>query len=150
GEIRVEVQDPSGAAMQASGRLENLQSGATRSFQTDANGKVTLGELSFGRYRLEVSGQGFVTQSLMVDVQSSTPVSRTIAMAIGVEAARVDVVAATPLAGSDLSPLEIPAPVQTASQEDLNNSGALEFSQFLNRRFSGVNINENQGNPFQP
>jgi hypothetical protein len=28
GEIRLEVKDPSGAAMQASGRLENLQSGA--------------------------------------------------------------------------------------------------------------------------
>src|SRR5262249_15520035 len=78
GEIWLEVKDPSGAAMLASGRLENLQSGATRSFQTDANGKFTLGELSLGRYRLEVSGQGFVTQSLMVDVQSSAPVSRTI------------------------------------------------------------------------
>jgi len=150
GEIRLEVKDPSGAAMQASGRLENLQSGAARSFQTDANGKLTFAELSVGRYRLEVSGQGFVTQSLLVDVQSSTPVSRTITMAIGVESARVDVIAATPLAGSNLSLQEMPGPVQTATAEDLNNSGSLDLSNFLNRRLSGVNINENQENPFQP
>src|SRR5215831_11610702 len=97
GEIRLEVIDPSGAAMKASGRLENLQTGASRSFKTDANGKFTLGDLTFGRYRLEVSGQGFANQSLLVDVQSDNPVSRTITMALGVESARVDVVTATPL-----------------------------------------------------
>jgi hypothetical protein len=43
GEIRLEVKDPSGAAMQASGRLENLQTGASRSFQTDGNGNSGLG-----------------------------------------------------------------------------------------------------------
>src|SRR5215471_14086807 len=103
GEIRLEVVDPSGAAMQASGRLENLQSGAARSFRTDTNGKFTLGNLSFGRYRLELFGQGFTTQSLAVDVESDNPVTRTITMVLGVETARVDVVAATPLAGSNLS-----------------------------------------------
>jgi outer membrane receptor protein involved in Fe transport len=150
GEIRLEIKDPSGAAMQASGKLKNLQTGASRSFQTDANGKFTLGDLSFSRYRLEVSGQGFATQSFLVDVQSNAPVSRTITMAIGVESARVDVVAATPLAGSNLSLQEMPGPVQTASAEDLNNSGSLDLSNFLNQRLSGVNINENQENPFQP
>src|SRR6516164_2887796 len=70
GEIRLEVKDPSGAAMRASGRLENLQSGAARSFQTDANGKLTLADLSYGRYRLEISGPGFAAQSLLVDVES--------------------------------------------------------------------------------
>jgi outer membrane receptor protein involved in Fe transport len=150
GEIRLEVRDPSGAAMQASGRVENLQSGVSRSFQTDANGKRTLGDLSFGRYRLEISGQGFATQSLLIDVQSNNPVSRTVTMAIGVESARVDVIAVTPLAGSNLSLQEIPGPVQTATGQDLNNSSSLDLSDFLNRRLSGVNINENQENPFQP
>ena len=149
GEIRVEVKDPSGAAMQASGRLDNLQTGASRSFQTDGNGKFTLGDLAFGRYRLEVSGPGFSTRSLLVDVQSTKPVTRTITMALGVESARVDVVAATPLAGSGLSLQEMPGPVQTATGQDLSNSGSLDLSDFLNRRLSGVNINENQENPFQ-
>jgi outer membrane receptor protein involved in Fe transport len=150
GEIRLEVKDPSGAAMQVSGRLENLRTGTSRSFQTGSNGKFTLGGLSFGRYRLEVSGPGFATRSLLVDVQSNNPISRTITMALGVESARVDVVASTPLAGSNLSLQEMAGPVQTATGQDLNNSGSLDLSDFLNRRLNGVNINENQENPFQP
>jgi hypothetical protein len=150
GEVRVEVKDPSGAVMQASGRLQNLQTGTARSFETDANGTYTLGNLSYGRYRLEVARQGFTTQSLLVDVQSGTPISRTISMALGTASATVDVVATTPLAGSELALREIPAPVQAATQQDLQNSSALDLSDLLNRRLSAVNVNENQENPFQP
>src|SRR5215471_18843128 len=71
GEIRLEVKDPSGAPMQASGRLENLQTGAKRSFQTHINGAITLGSLSSGHYRFEISSKGFATQSLLEDVESS-------------------------------------------------------------------------------
>ena len=49
GEIRVEIKDPSGAAMQAAGKL------GTRSFETDAQGVFTFSNLAPGRYRLEVS-----------------------------------------------------------------------------------------------
>ena len=135
--------------MQASGRLESLQGGAGRRFRTGADGSITLGAIRYGPYRLEISKPGFATQSLLVDVQSSL-VTRTVTLALGMESARVDVAAATPLAGSDLSLQEIPAPVQTATRQDLNNSGALDLSDFLNRRLSGVNMNENQENPFQP
>jgi hypothetical protein len=131
GELRLEVKDPSGAAMRASGTLQSLQTGASRPFQTDANGKFTLGDLSFGRYRLAVSGQGFVTQPLLVDVQSNDPISRTITMALGVESARIDVVETTPLPGSNLSLQEIPGPVQTATVQDLENSGSQGSFGFL-------------------
>jgi outer membrane cobalamin receptor len=60
------------------------------------------------------------------------------------------VVATTPLQGSGLSLRETPAPVQAATQQDIDTSGALDLSDLLNRRLSGVNINENQENPFQP
>src|SRR5271163_3299722 len=70
GEIRLQVKDPSGAAMQASGKLESLSGGAQRSFQTDAQGVFSLGNLPFGRYRLEVSKSGFATQSVVIDVRS--------------------------------------------------------------------------------
>src|SRR5580704_7492150 len=103
GELHIEVKDPSGAAMQVSGRLENLQTGAARSFRTDPSGKFTVSNLGLGRYRLELSRGGFATQSVDVDVESGTPVARTITMALGVANARVDVVAATPLAGADLT-----------------------------------------------
>lgn len=56
----------------------------------------------------------------------------------------------TPLPGVDLTLDKIPAPVQTAIARDLENSGALDLSNFLNRRINGVYVNEVQGNPFQP
>jgi len=42
GEIRLQVKDPSGVPMQASGRLENLAGGVARDFQTDSQGMVVL------------------------------------------------------------------------------------------------------------
>ena len=148
GEIRVEVKDPSGAAMQASVHLAG--SGADRRFQTDAQGAYTFSNLSSGRYRLEVSKDGFTTQSMLIDVQSSTPLSRTVTLELAAQASRIDVVAATPLPGTDLPIDQIPAPVQTASARDLDQTGSLDLSDLLNQRLSGVHINQNQENPYQP
>src|SRR5207342_1201545 len=63
---------------------------------------------------------------------------------------KVEVIETTPLPGLDLKLEQIPAPVQTAVSADVEASGALDLSDFLNRRFTGVFINEIQGNPFQP
>jgi outer membrane receptor protein involved in Fe transport len=150
GEIRLEVKDPSGKALEASGKLENLATGVERSFQTDAQGRYIFEGLLYGRYRLEVSRDGFATQSLLIDVRSETPISRPVTMALGSLAFKVDVIGTTPLPGSDLEPVEIPAPVQAATERDIEMSGALDLSDFLNRRLSGVHVNEIQGNPFQP
>jgi len=65
-------------------------------------------------------------------------------------ATAVTVVEAAPLPGVDLPIEKIPAPVQTATAEDLERSGALDLSAFLTRRFNGVFVNEVQSNPFQP
>ena len=78
------------------------------------------------------------------------PVSRTVTLPLATQASRIDVVAATPLPGTDLPLDEIPAPVQTASARDLEQSGALDLSDLLNQRLSGVHINQNQENPYQP
>jgi len=150
GEIRVQVKDPSGAAMQASGKLVGSGPGVQRSFQTDALGTYTLGNLPYGRYRLEISKDGFVTQSLQIDVQSAAPIARAVTMVLGGQAAKVDVVSETPLAGTDLQINQIAAPVQTATATDIENSGALDLADFMNRQLNGVFINEMAGNPFQP
>ena len=118
--------------------------------ETDAQGAYTFSNLPTGRYRLEVGKEGFATQSVLVDVRSGASVSRTLTLALAAQAARIDVVAATPLPGTDLAIDQIPAPVQTASARDLERSGALDLSDLLNKRLSGVYINENQENPFQP
>jgi len=150
GELRIQVQDASGLAMEASGKLEGLASKTDLSFQTDPGGTYSFSSLSPGRYRLEISKAGFATQSVLIDVESGTPVSRTVMMALATQASRIDVVAATPLPGTDLPIDEIAAPVQTASARDLEQSGALDLSDLLNTRLSGVHINQNQENPYQP
>jgi outer membrane receptor protein involved in Fe transport len=151
GQIHLEVKDPSGAMLEASGKLESLAlAGAQRSFQTDAQGTFTVEGLPYGRYRLEVSKAGFATQSVLIDVQSGTPISRTVTLALGTQTSKVDVVATTPLHGVDLPLDEIPSQVQTATQADIQNSSAIDLGDFMNRRLNGINVNETESNPFQP
>ncbi len=148
GQIRIEVKDPSGSAIEAGGSLTG-PGGTNQTFQTDTAGVYTFSGLSFGRFRLRIAKPGFATQSLAIDVPSAAVVSRTITMELSAQAVRVDVVAATPLPGTDLPVDQIPAPVQTATAHDLDQSGALDLSDFLEKRLAGVHVNENQGNPFQ-
>ncbi len=46
---------------------------------------------------------------------------------------KVDVVETMLLPGVDLAPNQIAAPVQTATAEDVEKSGALDLSDFMNR-----------------
>jgi outer membrane receptor protein involved in Fe transport len=150
GEIRLQVQDQSGAVVAASGTLRNQRGKLNQSFQTDTQGEYNFASLPYGRYRLEVSKDGFATQSAVIEVQSATPVARTVTLALASQASKVDVVATTPLAGTDLAIDQIAGPVQTATAADVADSGAIDLSDFMNRRLNGVYLNEMQGNPFQP
>ena len=150
GEVRLEVKDPSGAGVEAGGTLENLATGADQTFHTDAQGRHTFRNLALGRYRLQVSRAGFATQYVSLNLQSDAPVLSTVVLALSAPAFQVDVVGTTPLPGVDHSLDEIPAPVQTATDIDIEQSGALDLSDFLNRRMNGVYLNEIQGNPIQP
>ena len=122
GEIHLQVKDPSGAPMEAAGKLENLGAGIARDFQTDPQGMVVLGNLPFARYRVQISKSGFTTQSITVNVQSTAAITRVVSMEIGAVAATVDVVSETPLAGTDLQINQIAAPVQTATAADIETS----------------------------
>jgi outer membrane receptor protein involved in Fe transport len=145
GSIRIEVRDPSsGAVAQASLKL------GSQALRTDSQGVGEFRNLTPGHYRIEVSKSGFTTQSLEVDVESAVPVTRTVTLAIGAQSSSVDVVATTPLAGTDLSRNQIAGPVQTASAADISESGGLDLADFMNRRLNGVYLNETQANPFQP
>ena len=136
--------------MQASGRLESTTGGVARDFQTDAQGIVVLGNLPFGRYRLEVSKTGFTTQSVAIDVQSATPIARTIHHGTW-RSGRQGGCGLRDAAGRNGSSDQPDrGPVQTATAADVENSGALDLGDFMNRRLNGVFLNEMQGNPFQP
>jgi outer membrane receptor protein involved in Fe transport len=60
------------------------------------------------------------------------------------------IVVTTPLPGMEQPARRVPAPVQTATDREIDSSGALDLSDFLNRRVNGVHVNEVQNNPFQP
>ena len=149
GALRLEVVDPAGKAVEAAGRLMELATGVERRFRTDAAGRASVEALAPGRYRLEVRAEGFASQSALIEVNSTTPLVRRVGLTVGALAFAVDVVSATPLAGSDLDAREVAAPVQAAQQRDLDASNALDLSEFLSRRLRGVHLNEIQGNPYQ-
>src|SRR6516164_4877598 len=88
GQIHVEVKDPSGASMAASGKLQTPKS--TFSFQTDPRGNYTVSDLPPGRYRLEVSKAGFVTQSLSIDLAAGTSVSRILTLPLSSQSSSVE------------------------------------------------------------
>jgi outer membrane receptor protein involved in Fe transport len=64
------------------------------------------------------------------------------------ELGEVLVVASTPLAGIGLSREQIPANVQTATTEELQQGGSPDLSEFLNRHFGSLHVNDVQGSPF--
>lgn len=148
GEIRLQVVDPAGMAMQAAVKVSGP--GVNRTVQTDTQGQTSIPDLPFGSYRLEVSRSGFAAQSLTVEVAAAAPVSRTVTMQLAAAAQSIEVVAATPLAGTDIPLEQIPAPVQTVTARDIEDGGALDLSDLLNQRLEGVHVNQNQENPYQP
>jgi hypothetical protein len=68
GGIRLTVKDPSGAVMQASGTLLNLDTRSESSFETNEYGSHEFTGLPYHRYALRVSKKGFVTKTVHVDV----------------------------------------------------------------------------------
>lgn len=150
GQIQLEVKDPAGSTARASGTLSRLSAGIQQTFETDEQGKYTFSNLPVGRYRVSLISAGFNSQSVLVDVESGTPVNLPVTLSIGSEATRVDVIASTPLPGLELTPEQIPAPVQTITEEDLLRTGSINLFDAMNQRLNGVFLNEVQNNPFQP
>src|SRR5579883_1257068 len=150
GEIELHVRDASGAVMQANGRLESTDTRVHRRFHTDMQGRVRLEDLPPGTYHVDIFRSGFASQSLSIDLGPGRTALQTITMQPAAQSFQTDVVSATPLVGPDLTADQIASPVQSASSDDLRNSGALDLADFLSRRFNGVYFNETQENPFQP
>lgn len=66
------------------------------------------------------------------------------------ETPSVEVIGITPLPGFGVPANEIPSNVQAATGAEISRQHAINLPEFMNQRLSGVNINENQSNPFQP
>ncbi len=144
GEIRLQVNDSSGAPMRATGYLRGLP------FETDAQGRYSFVDVPFGRHRLQVTKPGFAAESRMVTVNSPEPMVQALTLNVGPEASSVTVIGTTPLSGAAVTRDELPVTAQTANAGDLEHSGALHLADFISRQLNGVFVNEIQGNPFQP
>ncbi len=150
GEVRLQVKDPSGAGAKASGTLQNLDAKTETPFETNPQGFFDFANLPYGRYEIRISSDGFTTQTVRVSVSSAAPISRTVTLVLSSEKTSVRVAAVAPLPGTTISKDDVPMNIQTADAKDLENNGALDLSDFMNRKLTGVFLNNNQENPFQP
>ncbi|HEV2644789.1 MAG TPA: TonB-dependent receptor [Acidobacteriaceae bacterium] len=148
GEIRLQVKDPAGVALPASGRLSGHRT--NRTFHTNADGSLSLSGLAPGRYRVEISRPGFALGVIEVRLEPGGSVSREVSLSIRGASSSVTVVSPTPIGLADQSLDEIPVTVRGVTAKRLEDSNALDLSDVMNKRLMGVSITENQGNPFQP
>jgi len=150
GDIRLKITDSSGSLIEGAHVSVSCPSRASRTTQTGRLGVAILKDVAPGLYRISVSKPGFTRQQLNMEVRSAISIEKTVILAVQNTGFSVDVVATTPLSGSELDRDKVPAPLQTADAADIAQTGATNLGSFLNRRFTGVHINEIQGNPFQP
>ena len=66
------------------------------------------------------------------------------------ETPAVEVIGVTPLPGLGVPAAQVPANVQAVTGAEIMRQHPLSLPEFMSQRLSGVNVNENQGNPFQP
>src|SRR4051794_39166082 len=78
GSIQLQVNDSSGAAVAVTGRIEALGAGAARTFETNPQGTAVIDSLAFGRYRLDINKPGFAGQEILVEINSTAPVTQAV------------------------------------------------------------------------
>ncbi|MDX2268626.1 MAG: TonB-dependent receptor [Bryobacter sp.] len=147
--LEVRVLDASGRPMAAQVLVENLGNGVRVVSRLDDSGAKTL-DLPSGRYRILVTREGFAPQQSTIEYNANAPLSLELRLSPGAPSYQIEVVGVAPLAGSERQRDEVPVPLQTASAESLSLSGALDLTDFLNRRMQSVYLNEIQNNPLQP
>jgi hypothetical protein len=82
GELRLSVVDPSGAPVEAEGRVTNQAADVHRTFATSREGRYTAKILPFGRYTVEVTREGFQPASRLVEILSENPLEITIPLGV--------------------------------------------------------------------
>jgi len=65
------------------------------------------------------------------------------------ELPQVTVIGNAPLPGLGLPLNQVPSNVQTADSAELKRTQSTDIADYLNRKFSGVNVSESADNPFQ-
>jgi len=73
GELQIEVHDPQGATLSASGELISEGNQVHLNFVVGDDGRYAAQDLAFGVYRLSVSRSGFVPTVQLVEIRSMVP-----------------------------------------------------------------------------
>jgi outer membrane receptor protein involved in Fe transport len=66
------------------------------------------------------------------------------------ETPSVEVIGVTPLPGFGVPAAQIPSNVQAVTGAEISSQRSIGLPEFMSQRLPGVNVNEIQGNPFQP
>jgi hypothetical protein len=82
GELRIEVHDPQGAALTATGELVSVANQFRLSFQVGEDGRYVAKDLAFGLYRVSLSHEGFVPSAQLVQIRSMAPQQLSVTMGL--------------------------------------------------------------------
>ncbi|OYZ03631.1 MAG: TonB-dependent receptor, partial [Methylophilales bacterium 16-45-7] len=63
---------------------------------------------------------------------------------------KIEVISTTPLKGMGLPLEQIPASVQSISQDQIKEQKSISISDYINQNLNGVSVNDTQNNPYQP
>lgn len=91
GELRLTVTDPSGLPIPAAVQLTSDANQFRQALDTDEQGSLTVRRLPFGRYRIEVSREGFANFTGLVDVRSALPTEYRVTLTLAPVQAQVTV-----------------------------------------------------------
>ena len=97
GELRLKVTGPDAASLKASVELFSDALQFHRSFSTDNSGQLTVRNLSFGLYRLQVRSESFSAFESLIEIHSSLPTEFLIQLRIAALSTAVNVSAAPTL-----------------------------------------------------
>ena len=97
GELRLKVTGPDGQPVKASIDLSSDAAQFHRALTTDDSGQLTLRNLSFGLYRLQVQFDGFAPYGGAVEIRSALPAEYAIKLSIASVSTAVQVTAETTL-----------------------------------------------------
>ncbi len=97
GELRLKVFSPDGLPIQASIELSSDALQFHRLFSTDDSGQITIRNLSFGLYRLQVHRESFSPYDGVIEIHSALPAEYAVNLRIAALSTAVNVTAETTL-----------------------------------------------------
>ena len=91
GELRLQVNDPTGSAIRSAGVIVGEATGVNRAFETDDAGRFTIRALPPGRYQLTIRSEGFTSKSEVIEIESALPLEHVVRLDIIPLSATIDV-----------------------------------------------------------